>query len=57
MLRLIAPSDGPTVRETFAAAFRRDIPLETLQRIHRAPALAETWRKQIMKRIHVLTRE
>ncbi len=42
---------GPSVRETFFAAFEPGCAAESLARVHAAPALAENWRSPIARRL------
>lgn len=50
LLRVLE-SDGPTVREAFAAVFAARSDLDELQRIHRASALAGAWRAMVARKI------
>ena len=46
-----APGNGPTVREAFVALFSTAYDLDTLRRIHAAPALSEAWRYALDRKI------
>ena len=47
----IAPGNGPSVRDAFAALFSTTFDLNTLHRIHAAPALSQAWRVALGKKI------
>jgi len=47
----ISASGKSSVQEAFAAAYHGNVPLEILERVHAAPALAASWRETIGKRI------
>ena len=47
----VAPGNGPTVHEAFAALFSTAFDLDALHRIHAAPALSEAWRHALGKKI------
>jgi MOSC domain-containing protein YiiM len=49
-------SHGPSVRDTFIAAFHRGASLETLRRIHAVPALARSWRDSFATKIAAISR-
>jgi MOSC domain-containing protein YiiM len=52
----VAPGQGPTVREAFAALFSTAFDLAVLRRIHAAPALSEAWRLALDKKIAAFRR-
>jgi len=47
----VAPGNGPSVREAFVALFSTAYDLDTLRRIHAAPALSEAWRQALERKI------
>jgi MOSC domain-containing protein YiiM len=47
----IVASGGASVRDAFSAAYRPNVPLDELRRVHAVPALAGSWLETIEKRI------
>ena len=54
-LTRIVSTGGPNVRETFLAHHRARADLETLHRIHEAPALSRSWRESFARKIAAIT--
>jgi MOSC domain-containing protein YiiM len=50
-MRRVFESRGPSVRDAFLAAHHRGASLETLRRIHAAPALSRSWRDSFARKI------
>lgn len=51
ILRRDAKASGPSVRETFRAAHDREVEKVSLERVVEAPALAESWRKALLRKL------
>jgi MOSC domain-containing protein YiiM len=49
-------SHGPSVRDAFVAAHHKGAMLETLRRIHAAPALSQSWRDSFATKIAAISR-
>ncbi len=47
----VLASSGPSVRNAFSAAYDPRTPIESLERVFAAPALAASWREAVGKRI------
>jgi MOSC domain-containing protein YiiM len=51
MIRLRTDESAPSVRETFLAKTRSDVPLARMRQIAATPALAESWRGSLLRAI------
>jgi MOSC domain-containing protein YiiM len=54
--RLATDEKAPSVREAFTALFHPRIAAEVVERTLAAPALAEVWRRGIIRRLHAASR-
>jgi MOSC domain-containing protein YiiM len=51
LLELQKQTNGPSVREAFFAALDPKTPVDRLQRVEAAPALAESWRNAVLRHL------